>query len=48
MEPRGERLAAQKGRAEIGHFIELMACLPNATNHLTPFSPLLLVPPLSV
>jgi ATP-dependent DNA ligase len=27
MEPRSERLATQKGRAEIGHFIEPMACL---------------------
>src|SRR5260370_10519379 len=27
MEPRGGRVAAQKGRAEIGHFIEPMACL---------------------
>src|SRR6266851_2601862 len=27
MEPRSERRAAQKGRAEIGHFIEPMACL---------------------
>jgi ATP-dependent DNA ligase len=27
MEPRSERRAAQKGRAETGHFIEPMACL---------------------